>query len=86
MSGTNVSSSNPAKDDGFLRAIKIHSMTYFQGEVKPAVLCCKTLQHVKDPCSMKEILVGKICRHFLPSFSCIAARHLHWLVPERSGG
>jgi hypothetical protein len=30
-----------SKDDGFLRAIKIRSMTYFGGEVKPLVPCCR---------------------------------------------
>jgi hypothetical protein len=29
--------SNPAENDGFLRAIKVRSMTSFGGEVKPAV-------------------------------------------------
>jgi hypothetical protein len=31
--------SNPAEDDGFLRVIKIRSMTSFGGEVKPSVAC-----------------------------------------------
>jgi hypothetical protein len=31
--------SNPAEDDGFLRVIKIRSMTSFGGEVKPSVPC-----------------------------------------------
>jgi hypothetical protein len=29
--------SNPAKEDGFLRVIKIRSTTSFGGEVKPSV-------------------------------------------------
>jgi hypothetical protein len=28
--------SNPAEDDGFLRVIKIYSITSFGGEVKPS--------------------------------------------------
>jgi hypothetical protein len=39
---------NPAEDSGFLRAIKICSTTSFGGEVKPLVLCCEILQHVKE--------------------------------------
>jgi hypothetical protein len=42
--------SNPAKDNGFLRAIKIHSTASFRGEVKLLAPCCKILQHVKNPC------------------------------------
>jgi hypothetical protein len=52
--------SNPAEDDGFLRAITICCMPSFGEEVKPAVSSRKILQHVKDPYSMKEILLGKI--------------------------
>jgi hypothetical protein len=57
-----------AEDDGFLRAIKTHSMTSFQGKVKPMVPCHKILRHVRNPYSMKEIPVGKIHGHFSPSF------------------
>jgi hypothetical protein len=32
---------NPAKDDGFLRAIRVRSTTYFGGEVKPGAPCLK---------------------------------------------
>jgi hypothetical protein len=61
--------SNPAEDDGLLRAIKIGSTTSFRrGEVKLSVLCHKTLWHIKDSYSMKESLVGKIHGHFLPSW------------------
>jgi hypothetical protein len=47
--------SNSAKDDGFLMAIKIHSMAFFRGEVKPLVPCQKILWHI-NPTGMKEIL------------------------------
>jgi hypothetical protein len=52
--------SNLAKDDGFLRAIKIRSTTSFKGEVKPSVPCHKILQHVEDHC-INEIgyFIGK---------------------------
>jgi hypothetical protein len=51
-------------------------MPSFGGELKLAVLCHKILLHVKDPCSMKDIFVGKIHGHFLPSFPCFATRCL----------
>jgi hypothetical protein len=41
--------SNLAKDDGFLRAIKILIMTSFEGEVKLSVPCRKIIRHVKEP-------------------------------------
>jgi hypothetical protein len=46
--------SNPAEDDGILKAIKMCTMTSFRGELKPAVICCKILWPVKDPCSLKR--------------------------------
>jgi hypothetical protein len=60
--------SNQAKDNGFLRTIKIGSMTSFGGEVKLVVPCREILWHVKDTCCKKAILV-KINGHFSPSFS-----------------
>jgi hypothetical protein len=44
--------SNPAEDDGFLRAIKIRSMTFFGGEVKSLAPCHKILQHAKEHCQV----------------------------------
>jgi hypothetical protein len=61
--------SNPAEDDGFLMAIKIHSTTFFKGDVKPMVPCHKILWHIKNPYSMREILEGKIHGHFSSFFS-----------------
>jgi hypothetical protein len=58
-----VVGSNPAEGDGFLREIKIRSTTSFGGEIKPSVPCHDILWHVKDPYSMKEILVSKIHGH-----------------------
>jgi hypothetical protein len=77
--------SNLAENSGFLRAIKICYITSFGGEVNPLAQCCKILEHVTDPYSKNEIPVGKIHRHFLPSFSCLTARCLCWLLSESSG-
>jgi hypothetical protein len=63
--------SDLAEDGGFLRAIIIRITTFFRGEVKLVVPCCKTLQHVKDLCGMKEILVGTIRGYVVPSFSLL---------------
>jgi hypothetical protein len=59
--------SNPAEDVGFLRAIKILSMTSSGGEVKPSVPCHKFVQHAVEPYYKyeKRYLVGKINGHFL---------------------
>jgi hypothetical protein len=52
-------------DKGFLRAIKICSMTSCGGEVKPSV---KIFWHVKDPYRYeKRYLTGKI-QQLLPMF------------------
>jgi hypothetical protein len=59
--------SNLAMSNGFLRMIKIHSMTCFRGEVKPSAICYKVLQHIKDPLRY-DILVGKIQQPFLVQF------------------
>jgi hypothetical protein len=38
----------PSRGDGFLRAIKIRSTTYFGQDVKTSAPCSKILRHVKD--------------------------------------
>jgi hypothetical protein len=44
---------NPAKYDGFLKAIKIRNTNIsFEGEVKSSATCRKILPHVKDPCGV----------------------------------
>jgi hypothetical protein len=79
--------SNPAEDNGFLMAIKIHSTTSFGGEVKLSVPRSSILWHVKEPYRYKKrYLVGKIHGHFSPSFSCFTTRCLCWLLPDSSGG
>jgi hypothetical protein len=50
--------SNPAKNDGFLRAIKIRSATSFGGEAKPLAPRSTILQHVKYPCELWKNFVG----------------------------
>jgi hypothetical protein len=47
--GSRFAGSNPGKDDGSLRVIKIRTTTSFRGEVKPLIQCCKLLWHVKEP-------------------------------------
>jgi hypothetical protein len=81
--------SSPVEDDGFLWSIKFQSTTSFRGKVKPSASCCKILQHIKDPYSMKEILVGKIqtylakflLLHYLVS-QMVAAKVLCWVNQE----
>jgi hypothetical protein len=52
----------------------------------PIFPCREILRHAKDPCSMKEMLVGKIHRHFSLTFSCFATRCVCWLLLENTGG
>jgi hypothetical protein len=47
---------NPTDDHRFLRAIKIHSTTFFRGEAKESIPCCKILRQVKNLTCSKEIL------------------------------
>jgi hypothetical protein len=68
--------SDLAEDDGFSRTIKIGSTTSFGRAVKPSASFRKILWHVKDRCSMKEILVCKIHGYFSQSFSFFATRCL----------
>ena len=42
------SGSNPAEVDGFFQSLKILSMIWFGGEVKPLVPCLR-FTHVKEP-------------------------------------
>jgi hypothetical protein len=69
-----------AEEDGFLRAIKILSTTFFeQEEVKPSAPCHKILWHVKEPNKYEKRYVGgKINGYFSPSFPSFATRCLSW--------
>jgi hypothetical protein len=64
--------SNLDEDDGFLRVIKIRSMTSFRAKVKVDPPRRKTLWHVKMPTSMKKILrrenLSAISRQVSPAF------------------
>jgi hypothetical protein len=52
--GLKVRRFKPGQGDGFLMAIKIHSIPSFRGEVKLKALCHKILLHVKNQmCYMK---------------------------------
>jgi hypothetical protein len=82
-----LAGSNPVKDDGFLRTIKIRSTTSFGGEVKPTAPRRKILRHVKELCGVWKIyFVGNIRRHFSPSFSRFTTSCLYWYFPESFGG
>jgi hypothetical protein len=49
--GTKVRGSNPAESNGYLRVIKICSMTSFGGAVNPLAPYRKILQHFDVPLS-----------------------------------
>jgi hypothetical protein len=50
---------------GFLRAIKIHSMTCVGGEVKPSVSCHRILWHIEEPYKYEK-------RYFIAKFTAIS--------------
>jgi hypothetical protein len=78
--------SNLGEDNGFLIAIKIHSMTSYGGEVKLSVPCCKILQHVKEHYRYKNrYFIGKTHGYFLPS-SLALLSGVFWLLQESTGG
>jgi hypothetical protein len=61
--------SNPAKDDGISRAIKIRNTTSFG----------KILWHVKERCGTgQRYFVSKIQGHFSPRSPCFASRYVSW--------
>jgi hypothetical protein len=61
--------SNPAVDDGFLRARKIRSTTSFDVEAKPSVPCRETLRHVEEPYEYERYTPkGKNHCNFLAKF------------------
>jgi hypothetical protein len=51
--------SNSVEIDRFLRAIKIHSMHSFGGEVKPSSPCQQIFQHVKNPFQVRTKILSK---------------------------
>jgi hypothetical protein len=75
-------SSNPAEDDGFLRAINICGTISFGGEVKPKVPCRKIKRHV-NPTGMKEILSRQ---NSAAIYSLISPASLQNVFAESCGG
>jgi hypothetical protein len=63
--------SNPAEDDGFLRAIKIRSSTSSGAEVKPLASCRKVYGMLKIPEEYDRYFTDIIKGHFSPSFSLL---------------
>jgi hypothetical protein len=63
--------SDPAKNSGFLRAIKIHSMTSFIGEVKALAVAVRFYSMLKIPAEYDRYFAGRIYGHFTPSFSLL---------------
>jgi hypothetical protein len=72
--------------EGFLRAMKIHIMPSFRGEVKPGSPCHKILWYVKESLSStnKNTLQGQI-HHSLHPFLLLATRWLLVGLLESSG-
>jgi hypothetical protein len=80
---TRFAGSYLAEDNGFLKVIKICSITSFGGKVKPSIPCYKILWHVKEPYRYEKIyFIGKIQGHFLPSLSYFPTRCQRGLVDE----
>jgi hypothetical protein len=78
--------SNPAEDDGFIRAIQSVALTSFGGEVKPAVPRSKIYGILKITTGVKRDTSYAKFSHLWPSFFCFDSRCLCWLLPESSGG
>jgi hypothetical protein len=72
--------SNPAEDDGFLKAIKIRSPTSFGGEIKPAVPRRKGLRHVKEPFSVALMMEAVRTSETSVNFNVTTRRY----IPEDS--
>jgi hypothetical protein len=56
--------SNLSEGDEFLRAIKIHSIPSFRGEVKLLAPCHKILWYIKNSCGVWQRYADKIHGHF----------------------
>jgi hypothetical protein len=52
--GPKVHKFKPGQSNGFLRAIKIHSLPSFEGELQPEAPCLKILWHVKITCKYEQ--------------------------------
>jgi hypothetical protein len=75
----------PGRGRWIFKGDKHQLQDFLRREVKSTVQCRKVLQHVNNPCSMKQKLVRKIHDHFWLSSSWFAIMCLYWLLPESSG-
>jgi hypothetical protein len=57
--GSKVRGFKPSQGDGFLRAIKVRSKTFFGGKVNLEAPCRKTLRHVKKTLGKYEQILPK---------------------------
>jgi hypothetical protein len=73
--------SNLAKDDGFLRAIKVHSGRG-EGKQSHRSHIVRFYDMLKIPTDMKRDTCKQNSLPFLTKFSCFAARCCCWLLPE----
>jgi hypothetical protein len=83
--------SNLVGDDGFLRAIKICSTTFFGGELKLSAPCCKISHHVKEPCGIWKIFCLQNSPPFLTKFLLICyevsagiSHFWHYTIPPHN--
>jgi hypothetical protein len=63
-------------------------MTSFGGEVKSLAPCSKILQHVKNPCGVRDISPAKLRDIYVQVFPCISTRCLlvcHRALVDESG-
>jgi hypothetical protein len=90
---TKIRGFKPGRGDGFLRAIKINSMPFFGGELKPSFPSRKVLQHVKITLKYEQrYFEGQIYHFFrqvpsdllLDGCSGMIARELWWTNQEFS--
>jgi hypothetical protein len=67
--GSKVSGFKPSRGRQTFKGDKLRRKTSFGGEMKPSVLCRKTLRHCEEPFGVwKRYFVGKIHGHFSPRF------------------
>jgi hypothetical protein len=74
--------SNPAKDDGCLRAIVFRSKTSFVQKVKPSLQYLKILRHVKETYGYERDASSAKFTTFVLFF---ATRCLCWILLESCG-
>jgi hypothetical protein len=82
--------SNLAEDDGFLRAIRMHSMTSFRGEVKPWPRVARSYGMLKNPVKYERyILLAKFttisCQVYPDLLRGVSAGTCHRTLMDESG-